>query len=259
MENYYPKGMSVVMEETAKGYIHTLESFGLVDGPGVRFVVFLKGCRMRCQYCHNPDTWTGEGTLRTAKELYEHVRKYRPYWKNNGGITVSGGEPLLQMDFVTEFFSLAKKEGVHTAIDTAGEPFFTDPDYLHRFDKLMFVTDLVILDLKMMDEEAHRKLTGVGNQNILEMARYLSANGKDLWIRHVLVPGLTDSKEDLTQMHQFISELKTVRKVEVLPYHTLGTIKWKELHLEYPLKDVPVPSDEEVRQAEELLHTKEFA
>ncbi len=241
-----------------KGHIHTLETFGLVDGPGVRFVVFLKGCRMRCQYCHNPDTWRGEGKEWTAKELFAHVRRYKPYWKNNGGITVSGGEPLLQMNFVTEFFRLAKGEGIHTALDTAGEPFSMDGGYLERFDRLMEVTDLFLLDLKMMDNDGHRKLTGVGNENIHDMAKYLSDHNKKMWIRHVLVPGLTDGEDDLKSMYGFISSLKTVERVEVLPYHTLGTIKWKELGIEYPLEGVLPPTEDEVRRAELLLHTDEY-
>lgn len=240
------------------GKVHTLETFGLVDGPGVRFVVFLKGCRMRCKFCHNPDTWSGEGKEWTAKELFAHVRRYRTYWKNNGGITVSGGEPLLQMDFVTEFFRLAKNGGIHTALDTAGEPFRTDSEYLERFDRLMEVTDLFLLDLKMMDNEGHRALTGVGNENIHAMARYLSDHGKKMWIRHVLVTGLTDGEADLNAMNGFISSLKTVERAEVLPYHTLGTVKWKELGIEYPLEGVLPPSEDEVRRAELLLHTDEY-
>lgn len=241
-----------------KGIVHSLETFGLVDGPGVRFVVFLKGCHMRCQYCHNPDTWSGEGQEWTAADLLAHVRRYQSYWKKNGGITVSGGEPLLQMDFVTEFFTLAAKQGIHTALDTAGEPFRTDSDYLERFGRLMQVTDLVLLDLKLMDADGHRRLTGVGNENILAMAEYLSAHGKKMWIRRVLVPELTDSESDLREMHRFIASLKTVERVEVLPYHTLGTVKWQALHMPYPLKGVPVPTEEEIRRAERLLHTSEY-
>lgn len=241
-------------DESIKGYVHSLESFGLVDGPGVRFVVFLSGCRLRCKYCHNPDTWCKPGKEWSAGELFDHVKRYRSYWRDNGGITVSGGEPLLQLDFVTEFFSLAKSEGIHTTIDTAGEPFCEDAGYLERLDRLMKVTDLFMLDLKMMDSDAHKELTGAGNENILAMARYLSEHGGRMWIRHVLVPGITDSEDDLRAMEGFIRTLKTVDKVEILPYHTLGVIKWKELGLDYPLGDTPVPTDEEVRHAQELLN-----
>ena len=236
-----------------QGRVHTLETFGLVDGPGVRFVIFLKGCRMRCQYCHNPDTWSGEGQEWTAQELFAHVRRYKTYWKNNGGITVSGGEPLLQIKFVTELFRLAKQEGIHTALDTAGEPFSMEPDALKEFDRLMGVTDLFLLDLKMMDEAGHRRMTGVGNANIHEMAKYLSDHGKAMWIRHVLVPGLTDDEEDLRKMRSFIQRLRTVERIEVLPYHTLGIMKWRDLGIPYPLEGVPVPSQEEIRYAEALL------
>ncbi len=236
-----------------KGIIHTLETFGLVDGPGVRTVVFLKGCRMRCKYCHNPDTWCGEGEQKTAEELFSQVRRYKTYWRNNGGITVSGGEPLLQSEFVTEFFTLAHKEGISTALDTAGEPFSTDSEYLEKFDRLMNVTDLVLLDLKIMNEEEHIELTGKSNKNILEMAGYLSDKGKKMWIRHVLVPGITDDENDLRKMREFISSLKTVERVEILPYHTLGLMKWRDLGIDYPLEGVPAPTQEQVNRAKELL------
>lgn len=241
-----------------KGYVNSLETFGLVDGPGVRFVVFLSGCRMRCRFCHNPDTWTSKGREYTAEELFRHVIRYRPYWKDNGGITVSGGEPLLQLDFLTAFFTLAKQEGIHTTVDTAGEPFREDKEYLERFDKLMAVTDLFMLDLKAMDSRAHISLTGVDNANILRMAQYLSAHGKKMWIRHVLVPGVTDDEGDLTAMHEFIKTLDTVEKTEVLPYHTLGTVKWAELGIPYTLEGVPAPDDEQIKRANELLHTSEY-
>ncbi len=239
--------------EIITGNVHTLETFGLVDGPGVRFVIFLRGCRMRCRFCHNPDTWSGKGDEWTAADLYARAKKYRPYWKNNGGITISGGEPLLQMSFVTELFTLAKKDGIHTALDTAGQPFSTEPDYLAGFDRLMNVTDLFLLDLKMMDREGHKDLTGVYNENILAMARYLSDHNKKMWIRHVLVPGVTDSKDDLRAMREFIDTLATVERVEVLPYHTLGLMKWQDLGIPYTLEGVPAPTEEQVKQAEEIL------
>lgn len=239
------------------GRVHKLETFGLVDGPGVRFVVFLSGCAMRCRFCHNPDTWQSKGEEYTPRRLFDYAKRYRTYWRNNGGITVSGGEPLLQLDFVTEFFSLAKKQGVHTAVDTAGQPFRMDKEYLEGFDKLMDVTDLFILDLKMMDESGHRSLTGVGNENILALAKYLSDNGKEMWIRHVLVPGLTDDEKDLAEMQRFISTLKTVSRVEILPYHTLGLAKWKELGIPYTLEGVPAPTEEQVKRAREILKINE--
>lgn len=241
-----------------KGYVHSLESFGLVDGPGVRFVVFLQGCAMRCKFCHNPETWKSGGEEWSVDKLYERVYRYRKYWKNNGGITVSGGEPLLQLEFVTELFKLAKKDGVHTAIDTAGQPFLDDPKWLDAFKELMSVTDLVILDLKEMDAEKHKALTGVDNANVLKMAQWLSDNGHAMWIRHVLVPNLTDDADGLQKMHEFISGLKTVERVEILPYHTLGIIKWNSLGLKYPLEDTPVPTKEQIETAEKILHTADY-
>lgn len=240
------------------GYVHSLESFGLVDGPGVRFVVFLQGCAMRCKFCHNPETWHSGGEEWTAEKLFQKIYRYHNYWKNNGGITVSGGEPLLQIDFVTELFSLAKSNGVHTALDTAGQPFSDNPVWIDKFKKLMSVTDLVILDLKEMDNDKHKSLTGYENSNILKMAQWLSDNGHSMWIRHVLVPGLTDDAEGLEKMHQFISSLKTVECVEILPYHTLGLIKWQNMGLKYPLEGVPTPTQEEVKTAEEILHIADY-
>ncbi|MDO4268265.1 MAG: pyruvate formate-lyase-activating protein, partial [Eubacteriales bacterium] len=196
------------MEHGRTGYVHSLETFGLVDGPGVRTVVFLQGCRMRCQYCHNPETWSMTGGEQwTAKALFEKVYRYRNYWKNNGGITVSGGEPLLQIDFLTEFFTLAKKKGVHTTLDTSGNPFTREEPFFGKFQELLKVTDLVMLDLKEMDPVRHRGLTGCENSNILDMARCISDSGTDMWIRRVLVPGLTDQEEDLTALREFVQSL----------------------------------------------------
>lgn len=236
------------------GYVHSIESFGLVDGPGVRCVIFLQGCPMRCQYCHNPDTWAMEGgTPWTPEDLFRKVYRFQPYWRNNGGITVSGGEALRQMDFVIEFFTLAKKNRVQTALDTSGIFFKNTPEYLEKFDQLLAVTDLFILDIKEMDNERHKKLTGHSNENILAMARYLSDHGKAMWIRHVLVPGLTDDEEGLTALKNLIQTLPTVEKVEILPYHTLGVFKWENLGIDYPLKDAVPPTEEEVAKAKEIL------
>lgn len=239
------------------GRVHSIESFGLVDGPGVRSVVFLKGCNLRCRYCHNPDTWTKEGGEEwEAEGLFQKLYRFKPYWKNKGGITVSGGEAMLQMEFVTELFSIAKEHGVHTALDTSGGPFCMEPDYLESFQKLMDVTDLFILDMKEMDPERHKALTGQDNRNILAFARYLSAHKKPMWIRHVLVPGLTDSRESLEALYNFLRELKSVERVEILPYHTMGVHKWEALGIPYSLKNVLPPTEEEVRRAEEILRIK---
>lgn len=246
-----------------KGMIHSLETFGLVDGPGVRYVVFVQGCRMRCKYCHNPETWSKDGgQIYTPQELFNKAYRYKPYWmrsgKPNGGITVSGGEPLLQTEFVTEFFRLAKKKGVHTALDTAGNPFTKEQPYFDKFKALMEVTDLVILDMKEIVSEKHRELTGWRNENILEMAQYLSDTGKDMWIRHVLVPGITDDEAGLYELRDFIRGLKTVRKVEILPYHTLGLGKWENLNIPYPLDGVEPPTREQVKKAEKILEVAKY-
>lgn len=237
-----------------KGYVHSIESFGLVDGPGVRFVIFLSGCAMRCKFCHNPDTWkmkTGEEW--TSEAIFEKAYRYSSYWKNNGGITVSGGEPLLQIDFVTEIFEYAKKKGVNTAIDTAGQPFSNNSEWLEKFKKLAEVTDLFILDLKAMDNALHNDLTGVCNDNIIDMAKWLSDNNKKMWLRHVLVPRITDSDEELYKIRKFIDTLKNVERVEVLPYHTLGLSKYQKLGIDYPLDGVPTPTDAEVEHAKKIL------
>ena len=205
-----------------EGYLHSVETFGSVDGPGVRFVAFLSGCAMRCKFCHNPDTWQMTGEKIEAKDLLKRALRYKAYWKNNGGITVSGGEPMLQCKFVTEFFRLAKSEGIHTTLDTSAQPWDKNDE---NFSQLLKVTDLVILDIKETNDEAHKELTGHTNQNIIEFAHHLSDIGKPMWIRHVLVPGVTDGEESLKELKQLIKGLKTVEKVEILPYHTFGVPK----------------------------------
>lgn len=236
------------------GKVHSLESFGLVDGPGVRFVVFLQGCHMRCKYCHNPETWSTEvGEEWTPQDLFNKVIRYKNYWGKDGGITVSGGEPLLQIDFLIEFFKLAKEKGVHTTVDTSGNPFTLEEPFISKFNELMEVTDLFMLDIKEIDDEKHKVLTKWTNSNILQMAQYLSDHGKDMWIRHVLVPDLTDDEEGLKELNTFIKSLKTVTRVEILPYHTLGKFKWEKLGIDYPLEGVRTPDAEEVKAAEDLL------
>ena len=237
-----------------KGRIHSVESFGSADGAGVRYIVFLKGCNMRCQYCHNPDTWAKDGgELMTPEEVLKKALRYKTYWKEKGGITVSGGEALLQIDFVTELFRLAKEKGVNTCLDTSGNPFSLEEPFKSKFDELMKYTDLFMLDIKHMDDAAHRKLTGQTNQNILEMAAYLSDHGKAMWIRHVLVPGITTEEDELYRLRSFLDTLKTVERVEVLPYHTLGVFKWKELGIPYQLEGVDPPTKEQIDRAKEIL------
>lgn len=247
------------MSETL-GYIHSVETFGLVDGPGVRYIIFLQGCAMRCQYCHNPETWAfTQDNAKTPQEAFAAAYRYRNYWRNNGGLTISGGEPLRQLDFVSEVFRLAHAKKVQTALDTSAQPFAPDnADWMARFDKLLENTDLVILDLKEIDPEKHRQLTGRDNANILAMARHISDLGVPLWIRHVLVPGLTDDEEGLRRTADFIRSLKTVQRVEVLPYHTLGLFKWQKLNIPYPLPDAVPPTAEQVRRAEDLLEVRRY-
>lgn len=237
------------------GAIHSIETFGLVDGPGVRYVIFMQGCHMRCKFCHNADTWKVKGPDQSAESVLKKALRYRPYWKENGGITVSGGEPLLQIDFLIELFTQAKKEGVHTTLDTCGQPFTFEEPFFSKFKQLMKVTDLVLLDIKHIDEKAHKELTGHTNQNILELAKYLSDIQKPVWIRHVLVSTINTDEVYLKRLHQFVAQLKNVERVEVLPYHTLGAYKWKELGLEYPLEGIPTPSDQQLQIANTILET----
>lgn len=237
-----------------KGYIHSTESFGSVDGPGVRFVVFVSGCPMRCQFCHNPDTWDMKiGLPKSADEILSQALRYKTYWKDGGGITVSGGEPLLQIDFLSELFQKAKEAGVHTVIDTSGAPFNRETPFFEKFKHLMKFTDLLLVDIKQIDPEKHRKLTGRPNGNILDMLKYLSDIKKSVWIRHVLVPGVTDNDDDLQKMHDFISSLENVEKIEVLPYHTFGIYKWEQLGYTYPLQGIEAPEKERVENAKRIL------
>lgn len=240
-----------------KGKIHSTESFGAADGPGIRFIVFFKGCNMRCKYCHNPDTWYGSEFKEVdADELINTALRYKSYWGENGGITASGGEPLLQIDFLCELFRKAKQKGIHTTLDTAGQPFSYDKAFLEKFDELMKYCDLVMLDIKEFNPSRHQELTGQKNDNILKMAKYLSNTGKPMWIRYVLVPENTDFDEDLTALSAFLKSLKTVEKVEVLPYHTLGVFKWENLGLDYKLKEINPPRDERIENAKKILGAK---
>ena len=237
-----------------KGIIHSFESFGAADGPGVRFVVFLKGCNMRCKYCHNPDSWSEKGRQEAdADEVMKKVSRYKSYWGEEGGITVSGGEPLIQIDFVTELFKKAKLEGINTAIDTSGEPFTMKEPFISKFDELMKYTDLVLLDIKEIDDIKHRELTGKTNENILLLAEYLSKIQKPVWIRYVLVPENTDFDEDLDKLGEFISKLSNVKKVEVLPYHTLGVFKWENLGMKYRLEGIGTPTSGRITNARKRL------
>ncbi len=228
-----------------QGRIHSLESFGTVDGPGVRFVVFVQGCPMRCAYCHNPDTWEmNAGTLMDPSEIIEQYERNASFYKG-GGITVTGGEPLMQPDFLIELFTLAKEKNIHTCIDSSGIAF--NPDnaaLLEKLDCLMALTDLVMLDIKHIDPEKHKELTAQPNTNILKFASYLNEKHVDMWIRHVVVPGITDDDTYLFELGYFIGQFSNLRALDVLPYHTMGAAKYEKLGMEYKLKDVP-PMDKD--------------
>lgn len=231
-----------------QGKIHSLESFGTVDGPGTRFVVFTQGCPMRCAYCHNPDTWdVNGGTLMDASYIIEQYEKNAPFYRNGGGITVTGGEPLLQIDFITELFTLAKDRNIHTCIDTSGITFNPEsPELMNKMDKLMALTDLVMLDIKHINPDKHRELTKQPNHNILRFVDYLNSKGVDMWIRHVVVPGITDDEKYLYELGYFIGAFKNLKALDVLPYHTMGEKKYEAIGLEYPLKGVPAMDKEKL-------------
>lgn len=234
--------------------VHSVESFGSVDGPGIRFVIFLKGCAMRCQYCHNPDTWDRAGSnLRSVDDVLSQALRYRSYWGEKGGITVSGGEALLQIQPLTELFHKAKDLGINTCLDTSAQPFSRKDGRFLAFEALMKYTDLVLLDIKHIDNDAHKRLTGWENENILDCARYLSDIHKPVWIRHVLVPGINDDDESLHRLRSFIDTLSNVERVEVLPYHDLGVYKWEQLGIPYKLTDVKPPTEESVLHARKIL------
>lgn len=237
------------------GHIHSTESFGAADGPGVRFIVFMQGCHMRCRYCHNPDTWKMDGGDEvTADEILKRALRFKPYWGKYGGITISGGEPLLQIDFVIELFKKAKELGINTCIDTAGNPFTKEEPFFSKFEELMKYTDLLLLDLKEINPTRHKDLTGFDNSNIIEMAKYLSEINKPVWIRHVLVPEHSDFDEDLDALGDFIDTLSNVDRVEILPYHTLGKFKWENLGIPYTLESISPPSAERIENAKNRIH-----
>ena len=233
-----------------KGRIHSFESFGTVDGPGIRFIVFMQGCPLKCKYCQNRDTWAfDKGTEYTPEEVVSKVLRYKPYFNTSGGgVTVSGGEPLAQAKFLTELFKLLKEEKISTCIDTAGSYKITP-----EIEELLEVTDLVLLDIKHIDSKKAIELTGMDNTNNLAFAKYLNEKGIPMWIRQVLVPGYTDDEEDLIKEREFIDTLSNVQKIEVLPYHNLGKFKWTDLGLKYYLEDVTPPTPESIEKAKKIL------
>ena len=238
------------MSEDIIGNIHSVESCGTVDGPGIRFVVFTQGCPMRCQYCHNPDTWEFKDNQKvTADEIlaqYDGVKEFC-----TGGITVTGGEPMCQMDFVTELFKKAQAKGINTALDTSGVMF--KPDNKEKLDELLKYTSVVLLDIKHIDDDEHKKLTGHSNKNILAFAKYLSEIKKPMWVRHVVVPGLTFKEEYLTRLGEFLGTLQNIVALDVLPYHDMAIPKYENLKIDYPLKGVPPLSHDEALQARNII------
>ncbi|MGN0397285.1 MAG: pyruvate formate-lyase-activating protein [Candidatus Fimimorpha sp.] len=241
------------MNPCKQGRIHSIETFGTVDGPGIRMVVFMQGCPMRCAYCHNPDTWAVEdGKLVSVEEILDEYERNKEYYKK-GGLTVTGGEPLLQIDFVTELFAHAKEKNIHTCLDTSGITFSKQPELLEKMDRLMEVTDLVMLDIKHIDEEEHKKLTKQSNVPILEFARYLSEKKIQVWIRHVVVPGITYQEQYLKRLGEFMATLNNVKALDVLPYHTMGIVKYEKLGIDYPLKGVPALEKADAIQARTII------
>lgn len=237
------------MDKKNYAKIHSIDTFGTVDGPGVRFVIFMQGCHLQCKYCHNRDTWDiNSGKYISKDDLLEQILKYKTYIMPNGGVTVSGGEPLLQPYFLISLFKELKKHGIHTAIDTSGMVELTD-----TIKELLSLTDLVLLDIKHINSEKCKDLVGFSNEKELAFARYLSDNNIPIYIRQVLIPGYTDNEEDLLLLKDFINSLKTVERVELLPYHNLGEYKWKELNLEYKLKDIRPANSDDVEKAKKIL------
>lgn len=233
------------------GNVHSIESFGTVDGPGIRLVVFLQGCPMRCLYCHNPDTWSYEKNKKVfVSEILDKYDRIKEFLKN-GGITVTGGEPLSQIDFVTELFKQAKQKNIHTALDTSGVLF--NRKSLAQFDRLLKYTDLVLLDIKHINDEEHKKLTGFSNKNILDFAIYLSEKNIPIWVRHVVVPTITDDEKYLKELGKFLANIKSLKALDVLPYHNMAISKYENLNIDYPLKNISPLTKEEAMIARQII------
>jgi len=238
-----------------KGRIHSLESFGTVDGPGVRFVVFVQGCPMRCAYCHNPDTWEmNAGTEMEPAYIIEQYERNISFYKG-GGITVTGGEPLMQVDFLIDLFTLAKEKNIHTCIDTSGIAYkkTSTPEWLSKLDHLMTLTDLVMLDIKHIDPEKHKELTSQPNDGILAFLAYLNEKNIDVWLRHVVVPTITDDDKYLFELGYFIGQFSNIKALDVLPYHTMGETKYKKLGIEYKLKGIPAMDKDKVIEKKQVI------
>lgn len=236
-----------------KAYIHSFETMGAVDGPGIRFIVFMQGCSLKCKYCQNRDTWAKKsGKLYTVEEVINKINKYTNYFKaSNGGVTISGGEPLLQASFLIELFKKLKEKGIHTAIDTSGIISLTD-----EIKELIELTDLILLDIKCINDNICQDLCGASNKKELEFAKYLSEKNKKIWIRQVLVPGYTDNEKDLIKLRKFVDKLGSVEKIEVLPYHDMGKYKWEDLGVKYELENVKSPTENQIKRVKEILKIK---
>ncbi len=249
----------MTMTNALTGFVHSTESFGSVDGPGIRFIVFMQGCRMRCEFCHNPDTWNmGGGNEMTTDDVLEMALQYREFWGEKGGITISGGEPLLQIDFIIELFQKAKAQGINTTIDTCGQPFTYDEPFFGRFEELMKVTDLLLMDIKHINSQKHKELTMWRNESIIDMTQYLSKIGQPIWVRHVLIPERTDYDHYLKELGDYIATLENVQKVEILPYHKMGIYKYQALGIPYKLEGIDPPTAERVENARKLLRCDEY-
>lgn len=236
------------------GKIHSIETFGAVDGPGIRFVIFMQGCPMRCLYCHNPDTWNiNNGKEISVEDLLIEIHKYKHYFGKDGGVTVSGGEPLMQIDFVTKLFKTLKSENINTCLDTSGVLFSKQPEILKKINNLLQYTDLILLDIKHIDNNKHKHLTGFNNDNILEFARFLNTKNIPIWVRYVLVPSINEDVASLTALKEFLNTLNNVKKIEILPYHTMGISKYKELGINYQLNNITPPTDEQIEIANQIL------
>lgn len=240
------------MEKDLKYYakVHSIESFGTVDGPGIRFVLFLQGCHLQCKYCHNRDTWDiNGGKYKSVDEIMDKIKRYKNYIVlSGGGVTVTGGEPLLQVKFLIELFKKLKKEGIHTCIDTSGMV-----DITEDIKEVLKYTDLVLLDIKHIDNDKCKELVGKSNKRELEFAQYLSEKNIKMWIRQVLVPGYTDDEQDLINLKKFIEKLKTVEKVQILPYHSMGKYKWEKVGVKYELENVRDANKTDVNRAKKIL------
>ena len=251
---YLSMGHAPGTEDFMSGRIHSLESFGTVDGPGVRFVVFVQGCPMRCAYCHNPDTWamTG-GKIMEASEIIAQYERNLPFYKA-GGITVTGGEPLMQVDFLIELFTLTKEKNIHTCIDTSGIAYKPENTaFIEKLDKLMALTDLVMLDIKHIDPQKHMELTEQPNDGILAFCSYLNDRKVDMWLRHVVVPTITDDDEYLYKLGYFIGQFSNIKALDVLPYHTMGKAKYEQLGIEYKLDGIPAMDKNKVIEKKQVI------